>query len=148
MALTAEKVYTYVKDNATDNDLLEGVLQSSTDVVTLAMELAIDDFNAEQPVTKYSSADFPSDTVLLYGTLHHIANGEAERQLRNQITYSAQGLNANIDDKYEQYSRLSQYYRQIFESKSAKLKQSLNMAAAWGGMNSPYISINTLNTKG
>lgn len=147
MALTAEQIQQYVKDQASENDLLEGALQSSPELLALAMQMAVDDFNAEQPLSQYTLDNFPSDTVLLYGTLHHIANGEAERQLRNQVTYSAQGLNANLDDKYEQYSRLSGFYRQLFESKTVKLKQALNMAQAWGGLHSPYIGINTANVE-
>jgi len=138
MALSTEEIRQYTKDMPELNVLLEGELQSGEPALELAIKLAVDDFNAEQPLSHYTVANFPSDTVLMYGVLHHLCVGEAERQLRNQVSYNAQGLNAGLDDKFEQYNRLAMFYRQMFESKAGKLKQALNIASAWGGMSSPY----------
>lgn len=142
MALSAADIRTYAKDDPSLNYLLETRLQSSDALIELAMRLAVDDFNSLAPSFQYQLENFPSDTVLLYGTLHHLSNGEAERQLRNQVTYSAQGVNAGIDDKFQQYNALAQYYRGLFDSRSKELKIYLNAMAAWGGSMSPYSLLN------
>ena len=145
MALTAADIRTYCKDIPELNILLEGELQSSNELVALAMRLAANDFNIVPPVSSYGIDDFPSDTVILYGTLHHLANAEAERQLRNQVNYSAQGLNAGIDDKFPQYNQLAAYYGNLFNQKIAEYKQYQNMDKAWGGNHSPFGRINEWN---
>lgn len=142
MPLTPEDIYTYAKDSEELNILLEGELQSSEPLITLAMKMAVDDFNIQAPVTTFRVGDFPSSAILLYGTLHHLANSEAERQLRNQVNYSAQGLNAGIDDKHQVYNQLAIHYKQLFESKMQAFKQYLNQEDAWGHIDSPYRNLN------
>lgn len=145
MPLSLSDIYTYAKDQSDLNILLEGSLQSSAPLITLAMKLAVSEFNSTAPVTSYSVENFPSDSILLYGTLHHLANSEAERQLRNQVNYSAQGVSAGLDDKFQQYQSLSSFYRQLYDTKAVALKQYLNQEEAWGGEFSPYVMLNQWN---
>jgi hypothetical protein len=145
MALTVTDVRAYAKDIPELNILLEQELQSSNELVTLAMRLAVDDYNTFPPVSQYSVDNFFSDSLLLLGTLYHLANSEAERQLRNQITFSAQGIQAAVDDKAQVYASLAQSYKAQFEQKSRELGQAMNMEAAWGGVHSPYAGINDHN---
>lgn len=145
MALSVADIRLYCKDIEPMNVLLEGRLQSSDELIMFCMKLACNDFNIVPPVGKATVAKFPSDTIMLYGTLHHLCNAEAERQLRNQATYSAQGLNAGIDDKFEQYNRLAAYYKQLFDQKIAEYKQYQNLDKAWGGSGSPYAYLNEYN---
>lgn len=140
--LSVADVRLYAKDDPLMNVLLQGKYQSSDELVELAMRLAVNDFNVVPPISQYSVNTFPSDTVLMYGVLHHLANAEAERQLRNNVTYNAQGLNAGIDDKFPQYNQLAQYYKQLFEAKIKELKVQQNVEEAWGGSFSPYAGLN------
>lgn len=140
--LTAADVRLYAKDDAAMNVLLQGRYQSEDALIELALRLAVNDFNVVPPISSYEIKNFPSDTMLMYGTLHHLANGEAERQLRNQVTYNAQGLNAQIDDKYQQYNQLAMYYKQLFEAKIKEMKIQQNLEKAWGGSFSPYAGLN------
>ena len=143
--LTIEDIYTYTKDKSELNILLEGELQSTSPLIELAIKLTISDFNSTPPVTDFYREDFPNDSILLYGTLHHLCNSEAERQLRNQINFNAQGVSAGIDDKTQLYTSLSQYYKQLFDSKVKEYKIFLNTEQAWGGLHSPYRAINPRN---
>ena len=129
----------------TIDDVLRGKLQSSDELIMLAMRLATNDYNLVPPLTNVSVDSFPSDTMFMYGILHHLCNAEAERQLRNNVNYSAQGLNAGIDDKFEQYNRLAAYYKQLFDQKVTENKTYQNMDRAWGGSASPYACINEYN---
>lgn len=140
--LSAADVRLYAKDDALLNKLLRGEYQSSDELVELAMRLAVGDFNVVPPLSQYSRENFPSDTVLMYGTLHHLCNAEAERQLRNNVNFNAQGLSAGIDDKFEQYNRLALYYKQLFDSGISAMKTQQNLEQAWGGSWSPYAVLN------
>lgn len=142
MALTITDIRTYTKDIPELNILLESELQSSDALIRLAMTLTVNDVNAVAPLTSYTVETFPNDTLLLYGTLMHLANSEAERQLRNQVNYSAQGLNAGLDDKTQLYQALADRYRSLFMEKLTQFKMYLNNEQAWGECFSPYIGIN------
>ena len=140
--LSADDIRAYTKDNSELNILLEGELQSGDELIDLAMRLSVEDFNAQAPVTNYNTDNFPNTTILLYGVLHHLTNSEAERQLRNQVNYNAQGLQAGIDDKHQVYNQLAQYYKQMFEQKMQEFKRFLNQEEAWGNIPSPYSTLN------
>lgn len=142
MELAPEDIRTYVKDLPDFNILLEGDYQSGIELIALSKRMAISDFNAVPPVTRFTEETFPNDSILLYGTLHHLANGEAERNLRNNVNFSAQGLQAGIDDKQQQYTQLATYYKQLFDQRTKALKQAINQDMAWGGNDSPYAGIN------
>jgi hypothetical protein len=145
MTLTASDIRTYVKDKEEFNVLLEGELQSDNALIELAMRMTVSDFNGMAPISSAILENFPNDSVLLYGTLYHLANGEAEKQLRNNVNFSAQGMQASIDDKFSSYTALAQFYKQLFEQRAKELKHAMNMAEAWGESFSPYAGINDHN---
>jgi len=145
MSLTVEQIRTYCKDTADMNYLLDGDVQSSDPAIELAIQLAVSDFNSLLFPTQFTAENIPSDSAILYGVMHHLCIGEAERNLRNQINYTAQGLSAGIDDKFEQYNRLASFYKQLFLEKARPLKQAINEANAWGEVSSPYSVINEYN---
>ena len=145
--LTLDDLRIYTRDIPELNILLEGGEQSPDELIALAMRLTVSDVNAFAPLTDFSVANFPNDTVLLYGTLMHLANAEAERQLRNQVNYNAQGLIAGIDDKSALYRALGDRYRSMFESKMREFKIYMNNESAWGEIFSPYSGINQYRTR-
>ena len=140
--LTPEDIIEYTKDKSELNILLQGEVQSSPKLIALCMKLAISTFNGVIPISFYNETNFPSAAILLYGTLHHLAVGEVERQLRNQVDFNAQGLNVALDNKATIYQQLSQYYRGLFDSETKALKAYLNTEQAWGESYSPYARIN------
>jgi len=143
MALTVDNIREYAKDKAELNILLDNTEQSSDVIIQTAMELTIPLYDVIQPISKTTLETFPNDYLLLLGTLYHLCNTEAERQLRNHANYNAQGLNAGIDDKSQMYQQLASMYLTQFTSMSQALKQSLNIADAWGSAPSPYTALHT-----
>lgn len=148
MILTIANIRTYVKDKPELNILLQGDEQSSDDLVTLCMNLAVEMFNGVTPNTMFTLDTFPNATILLYGTLHHLAIGEIERQLRNQVDFQAQGLNIAIDNKAPVYQQLASFYRNLFDSETKTFKMYLNTEQAWGESFSPYARINDFIFRG
>ena len=145
MALSIDDIQVYTKDISEFNILLEGEEQSSMELIALAMRMAVSEFNIIPPVTTYMVENFPGDALLLNGTLYCLANSEAERQLRNQVSFNTQGGQASVDDKYQQYLSLATFYKTLFDTKAKDLKQHLNIDSAWGESFSPYIGINDFN---
>lgn len=142
MALTTDDIRLFTKDSPLSNILLEGAEQSSDALIELAMRLAVQLFNSVAPVTQYDIDTFPNDTILLYGTLYHLALGESERQLRNEINFNTQGMNVALDNKHQQYLSLATTYRQLFDAETKAYKTYLNTEEAWGEDFSPYSNIN------
>lgn len=146
MALCLEDIRTYTKDQPMMNVLLEGRYQSSDELIDMVKELVIQDFNLVAPITSMNAESFesifPHSSLMLYGVLFHLAVSEAERQLRNQVNYNAQGLNVGIDDKYAQYMQLADFYKRMFDQNVTQCKQFLNQQSAWGGVHSPMAAIN------
>lgn len=144
MALTVEKIRTYVKDMPYYNVLLGGNPQSSDKLIEFAMELTLADFNAVPPVMSYTLENFPDNCtgIMLYGVLFHLAVSEAERQLRNQVDYAMQGLTTSIDNKFPQYQQLASFYKGLFDQQIASYKTYVNQEQAWGESWSPYATIN------
>jgi hypothetical protein len=147
MAVSIDDIRVYTKDIPELNILLEGEEQSSEDLILLAERLTVSDFNSLPPMTVFQVKNFPSDVVLLYGILYHLAVSESEKQLRNQVTFQTQGMHASIDDKHSVYLQLAQTYKAMFTAQAKEMKQQMNMSAAWGGSFSPYIYINDLDFK-
>ena len=145
MALTPTDIQIYTKDLPEFNVLLEGEEQSEPGLIALAMRMAVSEFNSIPPVTVFYLENFPNDSLLLYGTLFCLANSEAERQLRNQVSFNTQGGQASIDDKHQQYLSLATFYKTLFDQKAQALKQYINQEEAWGDSYSPYIGINDFN---
>ena len=145
MALTPADIQVYTKDLPEFNILLEGEEQSDYELIALAMRLAVSEFNSMSPVSAFTVENFPNEYILLQGTLYCLANSEAERQLRNQVSFNTQGGQASIDDKHQQYLSLAAFYKSAFDVKAQAFKQYLNVEEAWGENYSPYIGINDFN---
>ena len=141
MALTVDEIRLCVKDNPFLNILLEGDLQSSDELIAFAMKMAVSEFNGIPPMSQFSAADFPSDHILLDGTLYRLCMSESERQLRNNIDFSGQGLQAGLDNKYRDYMEMAKYYKDAFYQAAQSFKINANTEQAWDGMHSPYAAI-------
>jgi predicted chitinase len=139
MALTANQIRVMLKDKPSLNILLQNELQSDNELINEAIDDVVDVFNWTPPILeKVTLGNFPSRSILFLGVAWKLAQAEAERQLRNNVNYSAQGLNAGIDDKFGMYHQLAADYEARFTQATQAYKQAANIAAAWGESFSPY----------
>lgn len=140
--LTAEKIRLRLKDTPAANILLRGELQNEDELIAEAMEFVVDMYNITPPIIEnVTITNFPNNALMFLGVVWQLAAGEAERQLRNNVNYSAQGLNAGIDDKFQLYNQLAEQYRIQFMTAVGPVKQAVNMSNAWGEVLSPYSAI-------
>jgi hypothetical protein len=130
--ITTQQIRDYLADSDENNHLIDGV--EFTDVrIQLAMDLAVDSYNSIPPVTMHTTPETISNSLMLYGTLWHLYNGQVALAARNQMSYSDGGLTIPIEERYQFYIQMAQFYQQQFMDMAGKDKVSRNMENAWGG---------------
>ena len=135
IVLLPEEVRAYLSDYPEENLLLDKEEFSDTSI-TLAMDLALSDFNSIPPRSGFSQVNFPSKGVLLYGTLWHLFLGRAALLARNHLTYSDGGLQIPVEERYELYMSLANTFQAMYKETASKLKINMNMEAGWGSVSS------------
>ena len=133
--LTVDEVREFIADYPVNNYLIDGKEFSDTRIA-FCQTLAINDFNSMSPKTNFTDSTFPSKSVLLYGTLFHMFNGQKALLARNTMNYSDGGLQIPIEERYELYNSMAAQFGQLFQDQAQKLKINLNMENGWGNVKS------------
>ena len=136
--LTPGEITIYIQDRPELNYLLTGQ-EFSPAQIDLAISLALDEFNvAIQPVTTFQLWNFPSKSILLYGTLAKLLAGQAALYARNQMDYSDGGLTIPIEERYPLYQQMAGMYQTQFQTMGSAYKVNMNMQDGYGGGFSEY----------
>ena len=135
--LTPEEVREFINDKIENNHLLDDVEFTNTRI-NLAMEVAVDRFNMLPPIGKTDVFSFPSKTVLMYGTLWALFDGQAAMLARNHMSYSDGGIQIPVEERMALYRELAVSYLQVFESSGKAIKVEQNFEDGWGGVSSDY----------
>ena len=131
------EVRTYIHDFADQNHLIDGE-EFSDEAVLLAMRMAAGDYNLIPPMENLAPSQFPSVTLLMYGTLAHLFLGKAAHLARNTMSYSDGGLQIPIEERAELYLTLGNQYMAQFREGAVKLKIQMNVESGWGSVSSDY----------
>lgn len=137
--LTPDEVRAFLADSEENNHLLDGVEFTDTRI-NLAMEMAVDSFNTIPPISATTIGSLRSKSILLYGTLWHLYNGQVGLAARNQMSYSDGGLTIPIEERYQFYIQMAQMYEQQFKSMVNDYKIAMNMESGWGSVHTDYAS--------
>lgn len=135
--LSTDDVRTYIHDFSDKNYLIDGE-EFSDASITLAMRMAVDDFNLIPPIGRMAPSQFPNITLLMYGTLAHLFLGKAAHLARNTMSYSDGGLQIPVEERAELYMGLGNQYMGQFREMGVKLKVQLNVEDGWGSVGSDY----------
>jgi hypothetical protein len=135
--LSVLEVREFVSDYSQNNRLLDGEEFSDT-FITLCRSLAVDEWNTLTPASSNDLTNFPSKSVLLYGTLWKMYDGKAALLARNTMSYSDGGVQIAVEERVQLYTGLAQQYQANFMSTAARLKAQINMNSGWGGTFSDY----------
>ncbi|HET8685211.1 MAG TPA: hypothetical protein VFM18_00950 [Methanosarcina sp.] len=135
--LSASDVRLYIHDYADQNHLIDGE-EFSDDAITLAMKMAASDFNSIPPMGNLDPSQFPSVTLLMYGTVAHLLLGKAAQLARNTMSYSDGGLQIPIEERAELYLTVGNQYMAQFKELAVKMKIQMNMEAGWGTVTSDW----------
>lgn len=133
--LSVDEVREYLSDYPSENLLLDKEEFSNT-FITLCMSLAVNEYNSISPRSGNTEANFPSKSVLLFGTLWQMYNGRAALLARNHLSYSDGGLSIPVEERYELYRSLADTFKSQFLDTSIRLKAAMNMEAGWGEVRS------------
>lgn len=136
--LTAEEVRTFIEDSVDANLLKDNEIEFTDTRINLAMEMAVSSFNVMPPKTGFTVDNFQEKSVLLYGTLVKLYEGQAALAARNHLSYSDGGVTLPIEEKYPMYSQLADTWRQLFMQEAARYKVQLNIESGWGEVSSDY----------
>jgi len=127
------------------NRLISGV-ETSDRMIALCMMQTIDDFNLTPPLIEgYGITNFPSISLLVWGTIIYILMSVGILQVRNHLQYTdGQGIQVSVSDKAPQLMQWANMYQQMYEQKKLQLKKALNLKGALNGSAVPseyrYIS--------
>lgn len=135
--LSVLEVKEYISDKLELNHLLDREEFSPT-LISLAMELAVGEFNLIPPISGITVASFPNKTLLLNGTLYKLFQGACALIARNTMSYSDGGIAVPVEEHFPLYQSLAAMFQADFQIASKAYKIQLNYEAGWGGVGSDY----------
>ena len=135
MSLTPEEVRAYISDQARNNHLLDD--EEFTDFeISLAMDLAVDEFNMMPPLSQQHRNTFPFKSLLMTGTLWKMFLGKSALLARNNFNYSDGGVQVPLEERFPLYQSLAAMFEASFKSSSRDAKDAMNLASGWGEVRS------------
>lgn len=139
--LRKRQVRTYLSDFPFMNRLL-GIEESDEDMMELAIDMSIDNFNnAETPTTSFGLSNFPSLKILIYGAVLEILQAKGILYSRNRLNYSDGGIQISVNDKAPEYMQWARAIQQTYDRLVMNKKMEINMSYAWGGVPSEYATV-------
>ena len=135
------RVRTWMKDFAHKNQLIVGE-EADDKALVVYLEMAIDDFNnATTPRTSFRIDNFPSYSLLVWGTVIQALLGESLLQIRNRLNYTDGGITVATSDKAGDYAAAVQQLAVMYEQKKRDVKTEWNVDQAWGNVPSEYATV-------
>lgn len=133
--LTAQQIREYISDYPEKNLLLDDI-EFSDGFIELSMDLAVSEFNSMSPRSNFMTGNFPSMSILMFGTVWQMFQGRMALMARNHLSYSDGGLQIPVEEKYELYKNIADNFKVQFSEAASRLKVNLNMEAGWGEIRS------------
>lgn len=135
-----EKLRIFLGDSKSENKLIPGE-ELSNDKLSLALDLALDEFNNTPPFMSFTLATFPSLSVILQGAAVHSLMMAGFIQTRNYLQFSDGGISEVINDKSPMYQGwINMIMNSVigYAKNASDIKIALNMASGFGVVKSPY----------
>jgi len=136
----------YLRDFVQLNRLIQGY-ESSPRQIAWALIDALDDWNSTPPFLGTTTImNFPSRHLLCRGATITLLEGIALLQMRNQLSFSDNGVTVSVSDKAPMIMQWLSMAKASYEQKKAAFKSSQNieMAMDGGGAFSEYFTISGL----
>ena len=135
--LTPEELREYISDKVESNHLLDGEEFSATQI-SLAIDLAIGQFDMIIPLSSSNIYTFPNKSLLMFDTLATLFEGASALLARNHMSYSDGGLQIPVEERMQLYQSLAQMYRTNFDTMARAYKLQMNIESGFGGVGSDY----------
>lgn len=135
--LTVMEVQEYIFDKLEYNHLLDDKEFTPT-VISLAMDMAVSEFNLIPPIGNITVSSFPNKSLLLSGTLYKLFQGKCAVLARNHMSYSDGGISVPVDEHFPLYQQLAAMFQSDFQTGAKAYKTQMNYESGWGGIASDY----------
>jgi len=136
-----DKIRRRLVDYSSVNTLTNAV-EVKDEEIKNAIEDTIDRFNSmSPPIGNRTIDDFPSQDLLIIGSMSRILESSAILHARNRMPYSAGGMNVDTHSMTTFYAQKSQELWQKFEIQADEIKQRINLSGVSGspmGLGSSY----------
>lgn len=128
-----EAVWDFIRDKEPLNKLLDFEKETGRQVLGLYVEMAMDWFNTDPPQTGFSYEDFPSKTLLIYGSIIQLLIGNGILQSRNRLNYNDGGITVAVSDKAGDYRGWIELILRQYQVRSDKIKKAINIMQGFSG---------------
>ena len=132
------KLRRMLRDRPEVNTLQESGEELETEDLKLALVLALDDFNNTPFITRFTFASFPYVGLLLDGAFLQALKMAAVGQARNELNYSAGGVQVRTSDKAPMYMQIFQTLLPLYEQRKRDFKRQLNLQGGYASLPSEY----------
>lgn len=135
-----KRLRVFLGDRSENNKLIPGE-ELSDDKLSLAIDMALDEFNNAPPFMSFTLIDFPSLNVLLHGAAVQCLIMAGFIQSRNYLQFSDGGFSEVLSDKAPSYQSWIQQLTQTignYKQITNEIKIAINMERAFGIIDSPY----------
>lgn len=131
--LTDMDIRIWLRDNDPSANVLLDDFEFSAEELRTAQTLAVDYWNETPPAIQgYNYDKFPYRYALLRGTAANLLFMAAHRYRRNELQYSAGGLQVNSEAKSQAYDQAGQRLWAEYTQWVRMKKRELNAALGWG----------------
>lgn len=145
MALTFDNyvnsLRAYIKDSELKNILLKYAEENTDLDLEMYVQMAMGFLNSiPPPVIEYDYGTFPIPSLLVHQAAIECLISNGICHARNELSYNNGGITMKVYDS-ERYLKFIQILGRMADleiSNFGKLKVSINLNQAWGGVYSPY----------
>lgn len=145
--LTVDAVRVFTRDMPNKNPLLEDI-QFTQSEINQGVKMVTSAYNVTTPLTAIPIQGWPvgQEYLLLLGVAWYLALSEAQRQLRNQLTYQDGDIApVGLDDKYSLYMNLYSTLKSDWDQLTKNAKIQRNLEGAYGNLASGYLNVGRYN---
>jgi hypothetical protein len=139
--ITPNSIRIFLQDKPEYNSLLDGV-RWSDEMINESIINAVDYFNISNPPANnfFTVENFPSRYLLLTGVCGYLLKSASIQQTSNNLTYSADGVQINDNDKGPAFFQMGDQLWKEFKEMSFNWKTNSNVAQCYGTEYSEYIN--------
>lgn len=129
----------FLRDTGGEESFLLDNLAYSDEEILHAMSLPVQMWNEiPPPIHTYSTQNFPFRYHWLIATTGYLFMAAAEQYRRNNLTYSAGGVQVNDQDKEPNYEQAAHRRLEEYREFVRRKKASMNLEMGYGGVGSTY----------
>jgi hypothetical protein len=137
---TLAEIRLHLRDSAPEDNFLLDDIEFDDAEIAASIVRCVDQFNNMPPPISqvYNTSNFPFRYYWLEGIVGNLLTTAAHKYRRNQLAYSAAGIQVDDQNKEQQYLQAAMMHKQKWEQWATGAKVNLNMESGFGSLLSGY----------